>query len=93
MLFVRYEDLCTEPKYVMEKIHDYFEISHYEYDFNNIKQVTFEDDKIHGIYGDHKIKSKVSKKNSVASEILGVTICDHIYEKYKWYFKYFNYEK
>ena len=93
ILFVKYEDLCCEPKKTMEKVHDYLEISFYEYDFCNIKQVTFEDDKFHGIYGDHKIKSKVESKVSVAKDVLGSKICDAIYERHKWYFKYFNYEK
>jgi len=93
MLFVKFEDLSAEPQLVMDAIHDYFEISRYEYDFNNIKQVTFEDDKWHGIYGDHKIKSSIKEVPSVAREILGDIICNQLYEKNKWYFDYFNYEK
>ena len=93
MLFVKFEDLTRSPKEVMQKIHNYLEIPYYNYDFNNIKQVTFEDDKFHGIYGDHIIKPKVKEVKSVAKQILGNRICNLLYERNKWYFDYFEYEK
>jgi hypothetical protein len=77
----------------MQKIHNYLEIPYYNYDFNNIKQVTFEDDKFHGIYGDHKIKPKIEEVKSVAKEMLGDRICNLLYQRNKWYFDYFEYEK
>lgn len=93
MLFVRFEDLCREPKLVMEKIHEYLEIEYYDYDFNNIKQVTFEDDRFHGIFGDHNIKPQVKEVKSVAREVLGEHIYDRLYKNNKWYFDYFSYKK
>lgn len=93
ILFIKYEDLCTDPKSVMDRVHDYLEISFYKYDFHNVKQVTFEDDKFHGIYGSHKIKSKVQCVESVSREVLGVDLCNAIYKRHKWYFDYFNYKK
>jgi len=93
ILFIRHEDLTKSPQKMMDIVHDYLGIKSHIYDFSNIKQVTFEDDKFHGIYGDHKIKGVVAPVKSTAKEVLGEMICDQIYENYKWYFQIFNYTK
>jgi len=93
MLFIRFEDLTNYPQQVMDKVHEYLEIDKYKYDFNNIKQVTFEDDKFHGIYGNHKIQTSIRPVPSISNEFLGSEICEQLYENNKWYFEYFNYEK
>jgi sulfotransferase len=93
VLFIRFEDLCLHPEPVMKKVHEYLEIEYFNYDFNNINQVTHEDDKFHGIFGDHKIKNKIEPVNSSSKEILGEEICEIIFEKNKWYFDLFKYEK
>jgi len=93
ILFVRHEDLTTRPQKTMDMVHDFLEINRHTYDFSNIKQVTFEDDKFHGIYGDHKINSIVAPVKSVYKDVLGDIICNQVYDMYKWYFKAFNYTK
>jgi len=93
ILFVRFEDLTMNPQHTMDKIHKFLEIKDHKYDFNNIKQVTFEDDKFHGIYGDHKISNVVTPVKSKSHLLLGETICNSIYERYQWYFEKFNYQK
>lgn len=93
MLFIRFEDLVENPDEELRKVYKYLEIPYYKHDFNNIQQVTFEDDKFHGRYGDHKIQSKVGPVPRKANQYLGEFICNQIYEKNKWYFDYFNYKK
>lgn len=93
MLFIRFEDLTTNPQKELNRIHKYFDIPLYRYDFNNIEQKTYENDKFHGIFGDHKISSSVKPVPSVAKDILGELLCEQIYSRNKWYFDYFNYEK
>lgn len=93
ILFIRHEDLTRNPQKSMDNIHDFLGIKPHKYDFSNIKQVTFENDKFHGIYGDHKIKQSVIPIVSQAKEILGEEICNQLYEYHKWYFKIFNYAK
>ena len=90
-LFVKFEDLCENPQREMNRVHSFLEISDYQYDFNNIRQVTFEDDKWHGKYGDHKIKPNVTPLVSDAQNILGKKICNQIVTDHKWYFNFFNY--
>jgi sulfotransferase len=93
VLFVRFEDLTQYPQGVMDMVHDYLGIDSHQYDFDNIQQVTHEDDRFHGIYGDHKIKNKVEPVESKAKDILGEIICNQLYEKNKWYFEKFMYNQ
>ena len=93
ILFVRFEDLCEQPDIEMERVYKYLEIPYYKHNFDNIEQVTYEDDKFHGKYGVHKINSKVEPLVSNSDEILGEKICNQIYKVNKWYFDNFKYEK
>ena len=91
--FIKYEDLCKNPQTVMEGVHSYLEIDSYDYDFSNIQQVTDEDDKWHGKYGDHKIRNVIQPVESRANLLLGEYVCDRIYEENTWYFDFFKYSK
>ena len=51
MLFVKFEDFCSNPKTEMQRIYNYLELPYYEHDFNNVEQITQEDDAVYGIYG------------------------------------------
>jgi sulfotransferase len=93
MMFVKYEDLCLYPDLIMRKIYEYFEIPYFEHDFENIEQITKEDDEVYGIFGDHKIKKTLELLPSDAQKILGSDICDWIYNNYGWYNEIFKYPK
>ena len=91
ILFIKFEDLTRDPQTEMNKVYDYFEIERFEHDFNNIEQITKEDDRIHGPFGDHKIRREVRPLKSEAIEILGTDNCDYIREKYDWFYREFKY--
>lgn len=93
ILFVRFEDLSKNPEKEMKRVYEYFQVPYYKIDYQNIRQVTFEDDKFHGRYGDHKIKPSIKPVPSKSVEYLGERICDTLYVNNKWYFDYFNYKK
>ncbi len=93
VLFVRFEDLTKNPQVEMKRVYDYLDIPYFQHDFQKIKQVTFEDDKFHGRYGDHTIKSKLEPVPSKAKILLGEEICNRIYNENKWYFDKFNYPR
>jgi sulfotransferase len=93
MLFVKFEDLCLYPDTEMTRIYEFLEVPHYVHDFDNIEQITQEDDEVYGIYGDHKIKNKLELPQSQSKKILGADISDWIFNNYKWFFDRFNYKK
>lgn len=91
MLIIKYENLTKNPQNELNKVYDFFEIERFEHDFNNIQQVTHEDDKIHGIFGDHKIRQEVKPLKSEAKDILGTHACNWIRQNYDWFYSEFNY--
>jgi sulfotransferase len=93
MLFVKYEDLCLYPDLVMRKIYEYLDIPYFQHDFENIEQITKEDDEVYGMFGDHKIKKTLELALSDAQKVLGMDVCDWIYNQYGWYNEIFKYPK
>jgi sulfotransferase len=93
MLFVRFEDLCLYPESTMLKIYKYLDIPAFEHDFDNIEQVTKEDDEVYGAFGDHVIRKKLQPVPSRAKTLLGKDVTDWIFENYRWFFDKFRYTK
>lgn len=95
ILFIKFEDLCLYPETTMIKVYEYFGIPYYKHDFDNIQQVTKEDDEVYGSFYDHKIRTKLSPVPSRAKQLLGKDVTDWIYnsENYKWFFERFKYSK
>lgn len=91
ILFIKYEELTKNPQNELNKIYDFFEVERYNHDFSNIKQVTHEDDRVHGIFGDHKIRHEVKPLKSQAKKILGVAACNWIRQNYDWFYNEFKY--
>lgn len=92
ILFIRYEDLCSNPKIIINQIYNYFELPPYDgHNFTNIQQTTKENDSIHGIFGDHKIKHKLELKLHDAINILGPHVCNDIDNNFQWFNQRFNY--
>lgn len=56
LIIVPYKGLLTNPKETLGLVHDALELPKFEYDFNNIKQITTELDVYHGYKGLHNIK-------------------------------------
>ena len=93
MLFIRFEDLCLYPESTMVQIYQYLGIPHYTHDFDNIEQVTREDDEVYGVFGDHEIRTKLAPVPSRAKQILGKDVTDWIWNNYPWFFQQFRYTK
>jgi sulfotransferase len=90
--FIRFEDLCQNPEAEMVRLYKYLDIPYYQHDFDNVEQLTWENDVIHGIFGDHQIKTgklELPKENWL--EILGEVNSNSIVSSYGWFFKTFNY--
>lgn len=92
MLFIRYEDLMQNPEIEMKRLYEYFDLPYYHsHDFENITQLTQENDLIHGIYGDHTLRQKFKMKPDDYNEILGYELSQSIKNTYKWFYNYFGY--
>lgn len=94
ILFIKYEDLCLRPEAEMLRVYQYLGLPYYEHDFDNIQQITQEDDDVYGL-GDglHKIRQKLQMKPSDARAVLGKDICEWVYTTYNWFYQRFNYKK
>lgn len=93
MLFVKYEDLCLYPDAELTRIYQYLEIPHFQHDFENIEQVTKEDDVVYGVFGDHEIRHSLKLTPSKAKAVLGKDVTDWIYNNYQWFYNQFRYSK
>ena len=93
MHFVKFEDLCLYPEKEMQRVYQYLELPNYNHDFDNIQQVTKEDDEVYGIFGDHKIRTKLEPVRSKSKELLGRDVADWIYNNYQWFYEQFRYSK
>jgi len=93
ILFIKFEDLCLYPETEMTRIYQYLEIPYYHHDFDNIEQITKEDDEVYGAFGDHVIRTKLEPVPSRAKALLWKDVVDWIYNNYKWFYDYFRYSK
>lgn len=92
MLFVRYEDIMTNPEQEIRRVYDYLELPYYEgHNFETVTQHTHENDNIHGVYGDHKLRTKFEKLPDDYEEILGFELSQKIKNTYPWFYNTFNY--
>jgi len=89
--FVKFEDLTEKPQETMDGIYDYLGIDTYTHDFNNVEQITQEDDTVYGIYGDHKIQKVVKPLKKDYVEVLDEELCNSIVNHYKWFYDIFGY--
>jgi hypothetical protein len=77
----------------MAMVYEYLGTSHYQHDFDNVQQVTKEDDEVYGAFGDHVIRRQLKLNPSKAKAVLGVDVCNWIHTNYKWFYDYFKYSK
>jgi sulfotransferase len=94
ILFVKYEDLCLHPQLEMKRIYNYLGVDYFEHDFENIEQITVEDDEVYGLSSDlHTIRKSLRLDQPDYKQVLGQDICNWLYQNYTWYFEKFNYRK
>lgn len=81
---VEFEDLTNNPKETMDKIWRFLDMEPITHDFNNVEQVTFEDDSIHHALGLHDIRKSVKPVPKNAAAILGRNIADKYHRAEFW---------
>lgn len=68
--FIEYDDLVENTNQTITKLYSFLELENYNHDYENIINVTQEDDKVHGIKGLHDIRSEISRRKINKEEIL-----------------------
>ena len=61
IMYVKYGDLTNHPVEVMRSVFTHLGVDPIDVDPNNITKLAIEDDMPFGIFGDHKVKSKIVK--------------------------------
>lgn len=89
VFFMKYEDLCMYPQAVINGLYTYLDIPEHNHDFDNVEQVTDQNDAYYVF--SHKIRKKIEPLKPKAIDILGQGLYDSITQEYDWFFKYFNY--
>lgn len=84
MHFVPFEDLTGSPKKTLKGIYDFLDEEVYDHDFNNVEQVTVEDDLVYGMQDLHKIRRKVEKMEPQWPSILGEEIAKNFEGQECW---------
>ena len=71
LYFVQFEKLTADPEKVMKEIYQFLGEDYFPHDFDNVEQVTWEDDSVHGFRNLHAIRPKVMPIEPQWQKILG----------------------
>lgn len=85
LLFVEFDDLTRDPGASMNRIYEFLGEERFGHDFNNVEQVTSEDDvNVHRIPGLHSIRSKVEPLPRKSEQVLGSQLASRYYNLELW---------
>tara|TARA_R110000824_G_scaffold353996_1_gene541075 strand:+ start:660 stop:1478 length:819 start_codon:yes stop_codon:yes gene_type:complete len=80
-LYIRFEDLTKYPETEISRVYDYLGLPTFKHDFNNVEQLTQEDDALYGMGpGLHVIRPKVESIKPDYLDVLGEQLCKGIDE-------------
>ena len=91
ILFIRYEDLTTQPQQTLQKVYAYLGLPEFQHDFEHVSQVTQEDDRVQGVPGFHTIRPRVEPLTNEYMAILGRDTIRAVQNNFAWYFNLFGY--
>ena len=92
MLFVRYEDLCSDPGAAMARIYEFIEEEPFEHDFSHLRKEIEEDDSHFGVYGRHQVKEYLrAVPVSDWKDVLPAPVANHVRSSVPWYNDAFAY--
>lgn len=88
MLLVDADDFTKSPENTMRKVYEFLDLPYFNVDYNNVQQVTVENDRISdfGIYGDHKIRQQITALKKDFIEVLGPEISSQIRKSNDWFY-------
>lgn len=87
ILTINYDDLINNPTEQLLKFEEFLNLSHWEYQFENITSDTIYDDEtfFNGLKGLHTIRPKLEKTSKNPKEILGESLYDKFIQLDKKY--------
>ena len=92
VLIVKYEYLSKYPKEILELIYSFIDVDLYEHDFENVKNTSKDCDGLYLYKFPHEGSGKVIEKNPLEyKKYMSPIIANMITEKYKWFYKIFQY--
>lgn len=91
--FVIYENLMANPAEEMESLYKYLDEDNFVHDFGSIEQKVHENDSLHGAYGDHTVRLRLSALPDDWDITLSRPIADAIVKSNHWYYERFYPEK
>ena len=77
LLLVEFDALTSKPKEVMDEVWTFLGMTAPEHNFDNVEQVTYEDDSVHGL-DLHNIRSKIEPVEDDSTKILGTQVCQDL---------------
>jgi len=92
ILFLRYEDLTAQPLVTLQRVYSYMGVPEFKHNFNDVPQVTQEDDQAYGIPGLHAIRPKVEPLTNDYMSVLGKDTVRFVQANFAWYFTLFGYQ-
>jgi sulfotransferase len=84
MHFVHFEKLTNQPEKTIRAIYDFLDEPPFQHDFENVQQITWENDEVYGMKGLHDIRQKVEPAPSRYPEILGPAASETYKPPYPW---------
>jgi len=91
-LIVRFEDLTTHPAEVMGRVYEYLGLPSFRHDFDNVEQITQEDDAFYGLAPNlHSVRKKVRPLAADYEDVLGSNLCAQIDNRCHGYQATFGY--
>lgn len=89
LYIMRYEDLTEDPETELERIYEYLEFNPYKHKFDQIEQLTQEDDRVHGIPNLHSVQGAVRPAREDWDDLLGEEISNAIVGGARWFYEKF----
>jgi sulfotransferase len=82
ILLIPYNQLCRNTQAIMDRIHEELELEAFQYDPTHVKQITYEDDTLHGLPL-HKVRPKVELPDETPWEgVLPESLCKRLCEEF-----------
>lgn len=89
---IKFEDLCSKPQQTLDEIYSYLGIPSFKHNFNQINQITYENDNFHP-FGNHTISPHLQLPPIDYTDYFPPEALNYIYNQNRWFFEYFNYQK